>query len=45
MTRGGEGRIVAVLDPYNPKGSTRFVNITPTSCGATGACPPKCPDG
>jgi len=44
LTRGGEGRIVAVLDPYNPKGSTRHVNfITSKPCWATGARPPKCP--
>jgi len=43
LTRGSEGRIVAVLDPYNPKGSTRFVNfITSKACWATGARPPKC---
>lgn len=42
-TRAGEGRIVAVLDPYNPKGSTRHVNfITSKPCWATGARPPKC---
>lgn len=42
-TRGGEGRIVAVLDPYNPKGSTRHVNfITTKPCWPTGAQPPKC---
>ncbi len=42
-TRGGEGRIVAVLDPYNPKGSTRHVNfITSKACWTTGARPPKC---
>ena len=35
--------IVAVLDPYNPKGSTRFVNfITSKPCWKTGAQPPKC---
>ena len=34
---------MAVLDPYNPKGSTRFVNfITSKPCWATGARPPKC---
>ncbi|WP_024279513.1 DEAD/DEAH box helicase family protein [Xanthobacter sp. 126] len=43
LTRGGGGRVVAVLDPYNPKGSTRFVNfITAKSCWRTGAQPPKC---
>ena len=37
-TRASEGRIVAVLDPYNPKGSTRHVNfITSKSCWTTGA--------
>ncbi|MEA2831589.1 MAG: type restriction enzyme, partial [Bradyrhizobium sp.] len=42
-TRGGEGRLVAVLDPYNPKGSTRHVNfITSKDCWTTGARPPKC---
>jgi len=42
-TRGSEGRIMAVLDPYNLKGSTRFVNfITSKPCWATGARPPKC---
>jgi type III restriction enzyme len=42
-TRGSEGRILAILDPYNPKGSTRHVNfITSKSCWATGARPPKC---
>jgi type III restriction enzyme len=42
-TRGSEGRILAVLDPYNPKGSTRHVNfITSKPCWATGARPPKC---
>ena len=41
-TRGGEGHIVAVLDPYNPKGSTRHVNfITSKTCWKTGAQPPK----
>ena len=41
-TRASEGRIVAVLDPYNPKGSTRHVNfITSKTCWATGARPPK----
>jgi type III restriction enzyme len=43
LTRGSEGRIIAVLDPYNPKGSTRHVNfITSKPCWATGARPPKC---
>jgi type III restriction enzyme len=42
-TRGGDGRVLAVLDPYNPKGSTRHVNfITSKPCWATGARPPKC---
>ena len=42
-TRGSEGRILAVLDPYNPKGSTRHVNfITSKPCWKTGAQPPKC---
>lgn len=42
-TRAGEGRILAVLDPYNPKGSTRHVNfITSKTCWATSARPPKC---
>ena len=41
-TQGSEGRIVAVLDPYNPKGSTRFVNfITSKPCWKTGAQPPR----
>jgi type III restriction enzyme len=41
--RAGGGNILAVLDPYNPKGSTRFVNfITSKPCWATGARPPKC---
>jgi type III restriction enzyme len=40
LTRGSEGRIVAVLDPYNPKGSTRFVNfITSKEVWTTGARP------
>lgn len=39
----GEGRVLAVLDPYNPKGSTRHVNfITSKTCWTTGARPPKC---
>jgi type III restriction enzyme len=42
-TRGGGGRIVAVLDPYNPSGSTRHVNfITSKPVWKTGAQPPKC---
>jgi type III restriction enzyme len=41
-TRASDGHIVAVLDPYNPKGSTRFVNIiTSKTCWKTGAQPPK----
>ncbi|MCX5513007.1 restriction endonuclease [Kaistia algarum] len=41
-TRAGGGRLLAVLDPYNPKGSTRHVNfITSKPCWATGARPPK----
>jgi type III restriction enzyme len=41
-TRGGGGRIMAVLDPYNPSGSTRHVNfITTKPCWKTGAQPPK----
>jgi type III restriction enzyme len=43
FTRAGEGKIVAVLDPYNPRGSTRHVNfITSKPCWRTGAQPPKC---
>ncbi|TWB23457.1 type III restriction enzyme [Nitrospirillum amazonense] len=43
-TRAGDGHIVAVLDPYNPKGSTRHVNfITSKPCWTTGARPPKSP--
>lgn len=42
-TRGSNGDILAVLDPYNPKGSTRFVNfITSKPVWKTGAQPPKC---
>ena len=42
-TRASEGRLIAVLDPYNPKGSTRHVNfITSKTCWKTGARPPKC---
>ncbi len=42
-TRGGGGRIMAVLDPYNPSGSTRHVNfITSKAVWKTGAQPPKC---
>ena len=41
-TRGGGGHIVAVLDPYNPSGSTRHVNfITSKECWKTGAQPPR----
>jgi type III restriction enzyme len=43
LTRGSNEPIIAVLDPYNPKGSTRHVNfITSKSCWTTGARPPKC---
>jgi len=42
LTRGGGGSIVAVLDPYNPRGSTRHVNfITSKPCWKTGAQPPR----
>ena len=42
-TRGGGGRIVAILDPYTPTGSTRHVNfITSKPCRRTGAQPPRC---
>jgi len=42
-TRGSNGDVLAVLDPYNPKGSTRFVNfITSKPVWKTGAQPPKC---
>jgi type III restriction enzyme len=42
-TRGGGGHGVAVLDPYNPSGSTRHVNfITTKTTWQTGARPPKC---
>ena len=41
-TRGGGGHIIAVLDPYNPNGSTRHVNfITSKECWKTGAQPPR----
>ena len=41
-TRGSEGHIVAVLDPYNPKGSTRHVNfITSKPCWATAPVRPN----
>lgn len=43
LTRGSEGRLLAVLDPYTPKGSTRIVNfITSKPVWKTGAQPPKC---
>lgn len=43
LIRGSEAPILAVLDPYNPKGSTRHVNfITSKPCWTTGARPPKC---
>lgn len=39
---GDDAKVKAVLDSYNPKGSTRFVNfITSKACQATGARPPK----
>lgn len=39
---GDDVKVKAVLDSYNPKGSTRFVNfITSKACQATGARPPK----
>jgi type III restriction enzyme len=41
-TRGGGGHVVAVLDPYNPTGSTRHVNfITSKECWKTGTQPPR----
>lgn len=41
-TRGGGGHVVAILDPYNPSGSTRHVNfITSKECWKTGAQPPR----
>jgi type III restriction enzyme len=41
-TRGSDGRMLAVLDPYNPRGSTRHVNfITSKSCWKTGSQPPR----
>lgn len=41
-TRAAEGPIIAVLDPYNPRGSTRHVNfITTKPCWETGAKPPR----
>ena len=41
-TRGGGGQIIAVLDPYNPSGSTRHVNFSTTKeCWKTGAQPPR----
>jgi type III restriction enzyme len=43
LTRGSEGRLLAVLDPYNPRGSSRLVNfITSKPVWKTGAQPPKC---
>jgi type III restriction enzyme len=40
---GEDARIKAILDPYNRKGSTRFVNfITSKTCQVTGSKPPKC---
>lgn len=43
LTRGSAGQIMAVLDPYNPHGSTRHVNFaTSKPCWTTGARPPKC---
>jgi len=42
LTSGSGGHVVAVLDPYNPRGSTRHVNfITSKPCWKTGAQPPK----
>lgn len=39
---GDDVKIKAVLDSYNPKGSTRFVNfITSKPCQATAARPPR----
>lgn len=39
---GEHAQIKAILDPYNPRGSTRHVNfITSKACQATGAKPPK----
>lgn len=41
-TRGSSGRMLAVLDPYNPRGSTRHVNfITTKPCWKTGGQPPR----
>lgn len=43
LSRASDSPVKAVLDPYNPKGSTRFVNfITSKACWTTGARPPKC---
>jgi len=41
----GEKPIKAILDPYNPKGSTRFVNLTTSkeTRWNTNGPPPKCP--
>ena len=42
LTSGSGGQIMAVLDPYNPSGSTRHVYfITSKECWKTGAQPPK----
>ncbi|MGC9272201.1 MAG: restriction endonuclease, partial [Acidiphilium sp.] len=42
LSRASNGPILAVLDPYNPRGSTRHVNfITSKPCWTTGARPPK----
>jgi type III restriction enzyme len=42
LSRATDSPVKAVLDPYNPKGSTRFVNfITSKACWTTGARPPK----
>lgn len=41
-TRGSSGRMLAVLDPYNPRGSTRHVNfITSKPCWKTGGQPAR----
>ena len=41
----GEHPVKAILDPYNPKGSSRFVNFTTSKelRWETGGPPPKCP--
>ncbi len=41
----GEKPVKAILDPYNPKGSTRFVNFTTSkeTRWNTNGPPPKCP--